>query len=80
MSINQLKQEVKELKNRVKPEPTPTIIIQIGIPDKLKFYNDLIANPSNKFMKEPNHPFHSYESFSQYNKDDLEEIVIHGSS
>ena len=77
MSYTSLRKEVSELKKHTQPKSKRQIIITWGISDNLKFYNDLMANPSNKFMKEPNHPFHSYENFLQYHKfNKLEETVL----
>jgi len=30
------------------------------------FYDSVISNPTNKFMNEPTHPFHSFDSFIEY--------------
>ena len=103
MSVNQLKSEVTDLKNRVSPENKQLIInleycannkphgflcgSQLHwITDKhgtetkwfeavdsetelaahQAYYDELISNPHNKFMKAPDHPFRSFNSFCQY--------------
>jgi hypothetical protein len=73
-SINALKQEVKELKAQVNPTK---IIITIGltVEQQRKHYAELMANPANDFMKAPDHPFHSLESFLECHKNDKIEVI-----
>jgi hypothetical protein len=32
------------------------------------YYDSIISKPTNKFMKEPTHPFNSFESFLEYSR------------
>ena len=32
------------------------------------YYDELLSSPHNKFMKQPEHPFHSFESFLDYSR------------
>jgi len=80
MSVTQLKKEVIELKKQVNPTKKQiTIVFGFTEEQQKKHYAELMANPANKFMKDPAHPFHSLESFLDYHKfDKVEEIVLYG--
>lgn len=105
VSVEILRSQVVELKDRVNPDPKQVIIdfgfsgdnrphgilygsrmhfvitehgkeqrwqeaidTETELNAHKEYYDNLISKPTNKFMKSPDHPFHSFDSFIEYHR------------